>query len=97
MGYDTLYRERAGLAAYLAAEYPSEWCEDPENGEDWKILYVHTPAGQMSWHIASIDWDLFPHVSKSNHTAEFLWDGHTTDEKYQRLEKLTYGVASGVF
>ena len=97
MGFDTLYRERAHLAAYLSAAYLSEWCEDLENGEAWKILYVHLPTGQASWHIASIDWDLFPHVPKSMYSAEYMWDGHTTDEKYERIRELTEGISSGLF
>lgn len=88
MGYDTLYRERAHLAALVSRMYPSEWCEDTDNGEDWKILYVHTPTGQVSWHIASIDWDLFDHVKRSEHAGNDLWDGHDTDEKYRRIGML---------
>lgn len=88
MGFDTLYRERAHLASLVSRMYPSEWCEDPENGFEWKILYVHTPAGQVSWHIAEIDWDLFDHVVKSDKLAEEVWDGHDTDEKYRRIGML---------
>lgn len=85
MGYDSLYRERAHLASLVSRMYPSEWCVDEDNGEDWKILYVHTPEGQVSWHIASIDWDLFGHVTKSSHAASEIWDGHDADEKYRRI------------
>lgn len=88
MGYDTLYRERAHLASLVSRMYPSEWCEDLDNGESWKILYVHTPEGQVSWHIAEIDWDLFDHVEKSSYAASEIWDGHDTDEKYRRIGML---------
>lgn len=94
MGYDTLYRERAHLAALLSAMYESEWTEDPENGEPWKILYVYTPTGQVSWHIAGVDWDLFPHVPKSDYPASGLWDQHSTDEKYERIRLLTERFAN---
>jgi hypothetical protein len=79
------YRERAALVAYLAACHPSVMLTDTAE-PDWPIVFVSTPAGQMSWHIAKADLDLFTHVST---TTEPTWDGHTTAQKYQRLGELT--------
>lgn len=85
------YRERAHLVALLAAIYPSEMHENPDaDYDDWPIVMVQTPAGQMAWHLAPNDVDLFDHV-KFETTAE--WDEHTTDEKYARIRKLTAEVA----
>jgi hypothetical protein len=41
-------------------------------------------SGQMSWHVAQADIELFGHLRIGN--AE--WDGHTTEQKYERLAEL---------
>ena len=82
------YRERAHLIAALAAIYPAEFRENPdEDYEDWPIIYVQLPTGQASWHISPRDTDLFSGV-KFGTDAE--WDGHTTEAKYERIDKLTH-------
>lgn len=82
-----VYRERAHLVAYLAAVYPSAIVHDADpEAPGWAIIYVHTPQGQMSWHLSGDDLDLFGHVSRS--TTE-RWDGHSTDGKYERLAACT--------
>lgn len=82
---DKAYRERAQLVAFLAACYPSEMTQEHER-DPWPIVYVLGPAGQMSWQIARADLRLFDHVGW--HGDEPMWDGHTTDEKYERLARL---------
>lgn len=91
---DKAYRERADLVAFLASVYPSQIADAPD-APGWAIVYVDTPTGQMSWHVASDDQDLFDHAV-ADHRA--TWDGHTTMEKYQRLDALTvrYANAGGV-
>lgn len=90
---DAVYRERAHLLANLATHYPShlQYRADP-NAPGWPILYVSLPTGQVSWHIAESDMDLFTHVR-----TDLLetWDGHTTEEKYQRLDHATRIHAAG--
>jgi RyR domain len=87
-----VYRERARLVAFLAACYPSVLVhgDDPETG-DWPVIFVDTPAGQLTWHLAESDLGLFAHV-RAVHVAESggrpKWDGHTTEEKYERLAEL---------
>jgi hypothetical protein len=81
---DKAYRERAHLVAHLAACHPSVMLTD-NTEPDWPIVFVSTSAGQMSWHIAKADLELFGHVPA---TTEPTWDGHTTEEKYQRLAEL---------
>lgn len=91
---DALYRERAQLVAYLAACWPSE-IRDAPDAPGWMIIYIRTPKGQMSWHLSFADAaDLFSHVPVG---AETEWDGHTTEQKYDRLADLTCTVATGVF
>lgn len=82
-----VYRERAYLVAHLAACYPS-WMAAPEDAEPGfrYCVYIDTPQGQMSWHVADDDLVLFAHVGYFQ-LAE--WDGHSTEEKYRRLWELT--------
>lgn len=82
---DAAYRERAHLVALLAAHYPAELHEDPDD-EGWAIIYVKLPTGQASWHLSPQDQDLFPHV---RYGGMFEWDEHTTEEKYRRIREHT--------
>lgn len=78
-----VYRERAHLLAHLATVYPSHMQYDPVDFE-WSVLYISAPTGQMTWHIGPADMDLFEHVRTDIYET---WDGHTTDEKYERLDQ----------
>lgn len=89
---DEIYRERAHLLAHLAACYPSHFQSDPE-APDWPVLFISLPTGQACWHIAPEDLDLFPHVGEGGDT----WDGHTTDEKYERLDHATRIKVAGTW
>lgn len=86
-----VYRERAHLIAFFAAQHPSVIVEggDP-NEPDWPVIYIDTACGQLSWHLNKNDLDLFSHVLKIEVSEKApIWDGHTTVEKYMRLAKLT--------
>lgn len=39
----------------------------------WPVVFIELPTGQVSWHL--------PHHAQS-------WDGHTTEEKYDRIHAL---------
>lgn len=85
---DDVYRERARLVANLAARYPSHMGFTDPLEPDWAVVVVETPEGQMSWHIAPDDQGLFNLVRRTKPTDR-PWDGHTTEEKYERLSRLT--------
>ncbi|WP_326739112.1 WDGH domain-containing protein [Streptomyces sp. NBC_01022] len=85
---DATYRERAHLVALLAALYPSHIGHTDPSAPDWAVVIVEAPGGQLSWHIAERDMDLFGHVMPTNRICRG-WDGHTTDEKYDRIRRLT--------
>lgn len=85
-----VYRERAHLVAHLAAVYPS-WLGVDEAEPEWPVVYVDTPEGQLSWHIAPGDLGLFAHVQRDDGA---VWDGHTTAEKYARLDRHTRALAA---
>ncbi|MER6607340.1 hypothetical protein ABT282_15860 [Streptomyces sp. NPDC000927] len=90
---DATYRERAHLVAHLAALHPSHIGHTDPNLPDWAVVTIETPAGQMTWHIAERDMDLFTRVQPTNRICRG-WDGHTTDEKYQRMRDLTKAAPS---
>lgn len=84
---DGAYQERNRLVAFLASVYPSGLKATAIEGWDpeWNgCVFIDTPQGQMSWHYHERDAGLFAHVGPYNGE----WDGHTTEEKYARLERL---------
>jgi hypothetical protein len=86
------YWERNQLVAYLAKQYDSHMVRHPDSDKDWEddwryIICIHTPTGQMTWHIHDNDAiDTFGFV-EVDPTGEH-WDGHTTSVKYNRLRTL---------
>ncbi|MFE5871629.1 hypothetical protein ACFQ6V_23695 [Streptomyces roseifaciens] len=85
---DAVYRERAHLIAHLAALHPSHIGYTDPNAPDWAVVIIEAPTGQLSWHIAERDLPLFEHVEPTNRICRG-WDGHTTEEKYERLRQHT--------
>jgi hypothetical protein len=85
---DQAYWERNQLVRFLTTVLPSfrmihEY--DPEWDPDWmNIIVVQTNEGQLSWHIHNNELPMFKHLL----LTEAKWDGHTTEEKYQRLYRL---------
>ena len=85
---DQAYTERNHLVAFLAWMYPSglKRTDIPGWEPEWHgCVYIDTPCGQMSWHFHDRDAYLF--IGIPDYQGE--WDGHTTEEKYERLRKLT--------
>jgi hypothetical protein len=80
---DSVYRERMHLVAMLAATFPSYINREDE---DWPVVLIDIPTGQVSWHFSKDDWDLFDDIPMSK---EIVWDGHDTEEKYRRLDHFT--------
>lgn len=88
---DGAYRERAHLLAWLAALHPAVVAPAPDVDEPgWQLLYLDASGWQLSWHIAPRDADLFAHVEHvPAEDPRAQWDGHTTEEKYARIGRLT--------
>lgn len=96
---DGAYRERAQLLAWLAALHPAVIAPASDVDEDgWQILYLTPEAGgQMSWHIAPRDAGLLAHVERVEpDDPRAQWDGHTTEEKYQRIRSMPFGEMRAV-
>lgn len=87
---DQAYTERNHLVALLAALYPSWKTRHPEEDESWEddwrwIIGVQLPTGQATWHVHDSELHLFDHVER----RDVAWDGHSTEEKYERIAALT--------
>lgn len=86
---DNAYSERNRLAALLAAICrPGTHIgfTDPST-PDYAVVIVETPYGQASWHIPPRDFEFFRGTPESG-AESTQYDGHTTDEKYARLETM---------
>jgi hypothetical protein len=84
---DEAYAERNLLVRFLASLYSAGVTRTDIPGWDseWHgCVYIDTPVGQLSWHFhdreAHLFADLPPYAGG--------WDGHTTQEKYERLALL---------
>lgn len=87
---EDVYRERAQLVALVASLHPSVRAYSDPDEPEWSVVYVDSPAGQLSWHIAESDIDLFTHVPLVDAgDPGSIWDNHTTEEKYRRVAELT--------
>lgn len=87
---DNAYSERNKLVAALSKIFPA-WlethpAEDKEWAEHWRtIVFIDSSVGQLSWHLHFSEVDMFKHLV---HREGNSWDGHTTEEKYERLASL---------
>lgn len=93
---DGAYRERAQLLAWLATLHAPNAVLAPaldiDDEDGWHLLFLTVAGRQMSWHIAPRDMDLLTHVERVDVAdPRAQWDGHTTDEKYQRIRTLPWG------
>jgi hypothetical protein len=87
---DNAYSERNKLVKFLTMLYPSCLGKHEESDTSWdkdwmNIIFLETPEGQLSWHIHDSELPMFKHLK---YNKDIKWDGHTTEEKYKRLEKL---------
>jgi len=81
------YEERNRVVAALARHYPSGVAKTAIEGwnPEWhNCVYIDTPEGQLSWHFHDSQAHLFQQLPPYDKP----WDGHTTPEKYERLEAL---------
>jgi hypothetical protein len=89
---DGAYLERNKLVALLASRFPSGIKKTAIEGwsEDWHgCVYIDLPNGQASWHYHDSQEHLFKHLPQ----YEGVWDGHTTEEKYERIVLLSRSLS----
>lgn len=86
---DGAYTERNALVCALSKLLPAHMEIHPfseEWDDDWRsIVFVEGPTGQMTWHIHDSEVGSFNHLLP---IEQHSWDGHTTEEKYERLAAL---------
>lgn len=81
---DRAYEERNRLVALLASLWPSGVAvtDIPGWDSEWHgCVYIDSPHGQLSWHFHDTQRHLFEHLPP----YQKIWDGHTTEEKYERI------------
>lgn len=85
---DAVYLERnkvVALAARMAAylECPATVTRTAEDvAPEWRnAIYIALPTGQVSWHFHDRDAAVFAGVPY----GATNWDGHTTEQKYERV------------
>jgi hypothetical protein len=102
---DAAYAERNKLVLLIASIYDSWLSRHPEEDKEWEddwrwIVTVDINGDQATWHIHDSEYEQFTKAvgvrwcTPSKGTAP-LWDGHTTEEKYQRIvdESVSNGTA----
>lgn len=87
---DGAYSERNHLVSALSKIYLSTLERHEESDKDWEddwrwIVVINLPTGQASWHIHDSELPMFEHL---NRNMGYKWDGHTTEQKYDRLKAL---------
>ncbi|MEU3979663.1 hypothetical protein AB0465_18360 [Streptomyces griseoviridis] len=83
----TLYRERAYLLGGYVGMFGGVFSHTDLQAPEYPVLYIETPKGQTSWHIHPDDKDCFDGL-KVPTVKEYPWDGHSTEEKYMRIQAL---------
>lgn len=81
------YSERNQLVCLLSKLFPASLERHSEEDKDWEndwrwIVFISLPTGQCTWHIHDSERPQFDHLD----TLGTKWDGHTTEEKYARIE-----------
>ncbi len=91
---DSVYKER-DLCIALLVQYAQKADVNvgikEHVGEEWEdewrnVLFIDLPTGQVSWHLHRDELVNFPGVGP--YAGE--WDGHTTEEKYERIRKFIH-------
>lgn len=91
---DGAYLERNQVVQALSKCFPAGVARTAIEGwsEDWHgCVYIDLPTGQVSWHFHDSQANLFEHLPPYTKP----WDGHTTEEKYERLAALKPGEIEG--
>jgi hypothetical protein len=78
-----------GYAAWLGRHTsdPRESADNPWDPEWMNIVFISLPTGQLSWHLHDSDVELFSFLRRDE---TGIWDGHSTEEKYERLTAFTH-------
>lgn len=95
-----VYRDRNLLALAFITAYTEVracpefgWWPDTDdvNGESWAVVWVNLPMGQVGWHIRRED------VPDAMPKRDPEYDGYTTAEKNDRLQRYVNAVMEVVY
>jgi hypothetical protein len=82
---DHLSTQDPAFGAWLAKHDPADTAWE----RDWlNIVFVRIPTGQLSWHLHDSEvglFDFLPRAWDCTHDGFTPWDGHTTEQKYDRI------------
>jgi hypothetical protein len=89
---DAAYKGRnycVALAAKLAVRLPFTFrayrMTDASQPDEWSnVIAIRTPVGQMTWHVHAREMAAFNWLD----LRENDWDGHTAEQKHERIEQL---------
>lgn len=91
---DAAYAERNKcVAAIVIVAVKKGWAtglalhsrDDALWDEEWRnIVWIELPTGQVTWHIHDRELPMFTALQLKQ-CDWFKWDGHSTQEKYDRL------------
>lgn len=95
---DAAYNERARLLALLGAVSPGSVMTLADDVEEpgWHIFCLPMAGFIHTWHISPEDSELFKHiplVPRDDPRAQ--WDGHTTEDKYNRIQHHIFQITRG--
>jgi len=79
---DEVYEDRNLLACTLAnaTGAPAGWKPDPESPDEWAIVWIETPNGQVSWHVPR---DMAENIAPLKQDSDY--DGYDREVKNDRL------------
>lgn len=84
-----LYEHRFALTRALVALMPDRCVKCKKNGDGsvWEgffVVYLETPAGQISYHYPMKHWDETP----CREVESWHWDGHDSNTVLERLKSI---------
>ena len=74
-----VFARNLGYDVWLGKHVGEDWDDDWRN-----IVFVELPTGQVSWHVHDSELKLFEGLEYKDRS----WDGHTTEEKYDRCARM---------
>lgn len=82
--FEELYEHRVLLFLNLVLEskLPAAW---RPHYEGWPVLFLETPAGQISYHFQEKYIPLIEH--QVSRVDDYVWDGHTSQDVLERMKK----------
>lgn len=82
-----VYTQRAYLTIPYLRMFGGVISYNDSNAPLYPVFYTETPEGQLSFHSDPEDLHIFNRY-KVPVVEDYPWDGHTTETKFQRIQRL---------